>query len=205
MENQICLNGQTIDLSASQLAQIKRILAEPERRLSALAAGETCKIGTHEFVVLEQLGDTAAMIRKDLLVEESEFGDNNNNFSGSTVDKICAKFAVELGGLVGEENLVTHTVDLTSDDGLKDYGEIERKVSLLTADMYRQYVEVLDKHNPGEYWWLATPHSTETHGNSNWVKCVSPSGYVNIIFYSIRNDVGVRPFCILKSHISVSN
>ena len=121
MENQICLNGQTIDLSTNQLAQIKRILAEPERRLSALAAGETCKIGNHEFVVLEQLGDTAAMIRKELLVEESDFG-YNNNFSGSTVDKICAKFAVEFGGLVGEENLVTHTVDLTSDDGLKDYG-----------------------------------------------------------------------------------
>ena len=204
MENQICLNGQTIDLSASQLAQIKRILDEPKRRLSALAAGETCKIGTHEFVVLEQLGDTAAMIRKGLLVEESEFGDNNN-FSGSTVDKICAKFSVELGGLVGEENLVTHTVDLTSDDGLKDYGEIERKVSLLTADMYRQYVEVLDKHNPGEHWWLATPHSTETHGNSNWVKCVSPSGYIDVRYYDYDYGNGVRPFCILKSHIFVSN
>ena len=202
MENQICLNGQTIDLSANQLAQIKRILAESERRLSTLATGETCKIGTHEFVVLEQLGDTAAMIRKELLVEASEFGDNNN-FSGSTVDKICAKFAVELGGLVGEENLVTHTVDLTSDDGLKDYGEIERKVSLLTADMYRRYVEVLDECNLGEYWWLATPHSTEKHGNSNLVNCVSPSGYFggNIYF----NDFGVRPFCILKSHIFVSN
>ena len=202
MENQICLNGQTIDLSANQLAQIKRILAESERRLSTLAAGETCKIGTHEFVVLEQLGDTAAMIRKDPLAEESEFG-NNNNFPGSTVDKICAKFAVELAGLVGEENLVAHTVDLTSDDGLKDYGEIERKVSLLTADMYRQYVEVLDEHNPGEYWWLATPHSTEKHGNSNWVKCVSPSGYIRCNGY--RGGGGVRPFCILKSHIFVSN
>ena len=202
MENQICLNGQTIDLSANQLAQIKRILAEPERRLSDLAAGEICKIGNHEFVVLEQLGDTAAMIRKDFLAEESEFG-NNNNFPGSTVDKICAKFAVELAGLVGEENLVAHTVDLTSDDGLKDYGEIERKVSLLTADMYRQYVEVLDEHNPGEYWWLATPHSTEKHGNSNWVKCVSPSGYFNDYFCNFVG--GVRPFCILKSHIFVSN
>lgn len=202
MENQICLNGQTIDLSASQLAQIKRILAEPGRRLSALAAGETCKIGNHEFVVLEQLGDTAAMIRKDPLAEESKFGDNNN-FCGSTIDKMCGKFAVELAELVGEENLVAHTVDLTSDDGLKDYGEIERKVSLLTADMYRRYVEVLDEHNPGEYWWLATPHSTEKHGNSNWVKCVSPSGCIDYNDYV--SGGGVRPFCILKSHIFVSN
>lgn len=202
MENQICLNGQTIDLSASQLAQIKRILAEPERRLSDFAAGEICKIGNHEFVVLEQFGDTAAMIRKDPLAEETEFG-GNNNFSGSTVDKMCGKFAVELAGLVGEENLVAHTVDLTSDDGLKDYGEIERKVSLLTADMYRRYVEVLDECNPREYWWLATPHSTEKHGNSNWVKCVSPSGCIyDDLFSSV---IGVRPFCILKSHIFVSN
>jgi hypothetical protein len=40
-------------------------------------------------------------------------------------------------------------------------------------------VEILDKFKPDRWWWLATAHSTERHGNSSWAKCVSPSGGVS--------------------------
>jgi hypothetical protein len=63
-------------------------------------------------------------------------------------------------------------------------------------------VDVLDLHNPKKYWWLATPHSTKRHENDKWVKCVSPSGFIDIGYF--YNDYGVRPFCILKSDIFVS-
>ena len=118
------------------------------------------------------------------------------------MDHICSEFETEISNLVGAENLFMHTVDLTSDDGLKCYGTVERRMSLLTADLYRRWVEILDKHKLDKWWWLATPYSTPRHEDNEWVKCVSPSGYV-------RNDDGnynrgVRPFCILKSDIFVS-
>jgi hypothetical protein len=94
-------------------------------------------------------------------------------------------------------------VDLTSDDGLKDYGKIRRRASLLTADLYRRYVEILDKHKIDKWWWLATPHSTARHENASWVKCVAPSGYFGSDNYC-GGGCGVRPFCILKSNIFVS-
>lgn len=203
MKNYISLNGHKIELTVEQAEKIKQSLETPNKRLSAVNVGSTFKIGKYEFVVLEQSGDTTAVILKDLLAERVQFG-NSNNFRNSKPDEICRGFAEKLAKEIGEDNLVLHTVDLTSDDGLKDYGKIVRQVSLLTANLYRRYVEVLDEHKPDEYWWLATPHSTNAHGNITWVKCVSPSGYLDGIDYYLGGS-GVRPFCILKSHIFVSD
>ena len=202
MENYINICGQQIELTAEQVGQLRGILGKAYIRLSDIPAGETFKLGDHEMIVLEQSGDTTAVIRKELLVDSVVFG-KNNRYEGSNVDAECGKFADEIATMVGAENLVEHTVDLTSDDGLKDYGKIRRKASLLTADLYRRYVEILDKHKIDKWCWLATPHSTARHENASWVKCVAPSGYIDRALCSI-GDSGVRPFCILKSNIFVS-
>ena len=201
MKNYIMINNQKIDLTEEQVKQIREAYNKGNIRLSDIPAGEVVKIGEHEMVVLEQSGDTTALIRKELLPTSEKFG-SSNNYADSYVDKICTKFAEEIACVVGERNLVEHSVDLTTDDGLKDYGKIRRKASLLTADLYRRYVEILDKFNPNKWWWLATAFSTKKHNDSSCVKCVSPSGFINYDFYGSGN--GVRPFCILKSDIFVS-
>ena len=172
------------------------------KTLTEFVAGELVTIGGIEFVVLEQRDGETALITKECIGEETAFGENSNNYAESIVDNICESFAELLEDSVGEENLVEFDVDLTSDDGLKDYGQIRRKCALITADMYRRYVDILDLHNPKKYWWLATPHSTKRHENDKWVECVSPSGIIRGGHYF--NDIGVRPFCILKSDIFVS-
>ena len=203
MENYIVINGVTYELvERTGLVTVPEsgLLAGP--KLADIPAGETFKLGDHEMIVLEQSGDTTAVIRKELLVDSMTFG-KNNRYEGSNVDMECGKFADEIAATVGAENLVQHTVDLTSDDGLKDYGKIRRRASLLTADLYRRYVEILDKHKIKKRWWLATPHSTARHENASWVKCVSPSGDTGYYGCSLGH-IGVRPFCILKSNIFVS-
>lgn len=201
MKNYICIKGQKIELTEEQVEQICAVQNKGKVKLSDIQEGETFKIGNHKFLVLEHSGDTTAIIRKDLLHKDIEFG-SNNNFSGSYVAAKCDEFADEIAGVVGAENLVEHTVDLTSDDGLKDYGSIKCRCSMLTTNLYRRYIEILDKFKPDRWWWLATAHSTDRHGNSNWVKCVSPAGYINYDFCNYGG--GVRPFCILKSNIFVS-
>jgi hypothetical protein len=199
MKNYICINGKKIELTEDQITEIKNSLGLHERKLSEIPVGDTFKVGKFEFIVLEHTDYGTAVLLKDLYVDTVEFGENNN-FDGSNVDKICSEFAKTIGDLIGEDNLLAHEVDLTSDDGLKDYGTIDRKVSLLTADLYRRYVYTIDKYKTGKWWWLSTPYSTKTHENDAWIKCVSPSGY------GIRgcDYCGVRPFCILKSDIFVS-
>ena len=200
MDNYISINNQKIELNDDQ---VKLIVAAAGKKveLGHIAAGDTFKIGEHEFVVLEQYFDTTAVICKNLINDDQVFGENNN-YNGSYVDELCSSFAQFIVSVVGEENLVPHMVDLTADDGLKDYDVVDRRVSLLTADQYRRYVEILDRHKVDSWWWLATPFSTAAHGHARSVKCVSPSGYFNNGSYN--GGYGVRPFCVLKSNIFVS-
>ena len=201
MKNYICLNGQKIELSGEQLEKMKTSLGIGQIELSSLSPKDTFKIGKHEFIVLEQIEGASMVLLKETL-GDSKFGDVNN-YNGSIVDAACEKFADEIADMIGAENIIEHTVDLTADDGLKDYGTIERRMSLLTANDCRSYVEILDAHKLDKWWWTATAYSTPAHGDEDLVKCVSPSGNFN---YGIsnRNIFGVRPFCILKSHIFVS-
>ena len=203
MENYIYVNGKKIGLTDEQVQQI--ISAHKgnnqNARLADIPAGGTFKVDGMEFVVLEQNGETTAVITQNVL-ETTAFG-STNNFDGSDADDYCKEFTEDVFEKIGTENVVEHTVDLTSDDGLKDYGSVKRFASLLTTDLYRRYVYTLDKFKPDAWWWLATPYSTPTHDHTSWVKCVSPSGGINGDDCRYRG-LGVRPFCILNSNIFVS-
>lgn len=200
-ENYLCLNGQKIELTKEQLAKIRDSISK-KTKLSEKAVGDIVTIGEHEYIVLEQndfIG-TTSLLMKELIEDSIEFGDTAD-YKTSKVKKLLDKFALELEKEVGEDNVIEHNIDLTSDDGLKDYGKTTAKVSPLTCDLYRKFVYIIDKFKLDKWWWLATAFSTPTHGYENFVRCVSPSGYININSYDY---VGVRPFCILNSNIFVS-
>jgi len=198
--NYIKINNQKIPLTDEQVEQIRNTFV-PGIALSSIEVGKTFKLGKYEFIVLEHAKETTAVILKNLLYSSRKFG-TNNNYNGSDMDKLCNDFGEEIEAIIGKDNLVEHTVDLTADDGLKDYGAVKRKMALITANTYRRYVELLDNYKLSGWWWTATAYSTPKHEDSSWVKCVSPRGYFFINFYCDR--FGVRPFCILKSNIFVS-
>lgn len=202
MENHIMFKGQKIDLTPEQAKRLEQSCNLGKLKLSQIEVGSTFKIADWEFIVLEQSGDTTAVILKNLLYENEKFG-NTNNYNGSNVDKLCNEFAEKLGKVIGKKNFVPHHVDLTSNDGLKDYGKVKRSASLLTCELYRRYVYILDKYNPKKWWWLSTAYSTPAHNDSSWVEAVTPRGDVDYggFYYSY---IGVRPFCILDSNIFVS-
>ena len=195
----LVINGKRTELTKEQLKQLG-IISET---CYLSEDGKIAHIGEYEFIVIktdEKLGTTELLL-KDKLGEDMEFG-SNNDFRTSEVKKVLDKFADEISGIVGEENLVDHIVDLTEDDGLKCYGTIKAKMSLFTAQMVRENVEILDEFKLGEWWWTCTPYSTHKHENTSWIKCVSPLGRINYYFYDL--DFAVRPFCIVKSSIFVS-
>ena len=202
MKHFIQVFDRQIELTEEQAKALQEPYAPPSVKLAEVQPGETFWIGQHEFVVLEQHDGSASAICRHLIGGEILFG-KSNCYENSAADKACNAFADEVAGIVGKENLLRHTVDLTSDDGLKDYGSIEREVSLLTADLYRRFVYILDLHNVDSWWWLSTPCSTKRHENDRWVKCVSPSGGLGDRSCGNGHN-GVRPFCILKSDIFVS-
>lgn len=198
-KNYLCINGNITELTKEQLKQLG-IIAET---CYLSEDGKIAHIGEYEFIVIksdEKLGTTELLL-KDKLGEDMEFG-SNNDFRTSGVKKVLDKFADDILGIIGKENLIEHIVDLTADDGLKCYGTIKAKMSLFTAQMVRENVEILDEFKLDDWWWTCTPYSTPKHENASWIKCVSPHGYVSDYYYSYYYSV--RPFCIVKSSIFVS-
>lgn len=201
MKNYVCINGNKIELTDEQVAQFNKSVSKSVK-LSQKKVGDTFKIGEYEFIVLEHSKETTAVILKDILCE-SKFGERDCDFKSSIVKKKLGEFEGKIAKIIGSHNIVPHGVDLTSNDGLKDYGKDLANMSLLTADLYRRYVEILDNYKVEEWWWLATPYSTAKHGYTQYVLCVAPSGDI-INYGNYYYDGGVRPFCILNSNIFVS-
>lgn len=179
---------------------IKIRVPEKQVKLADLKPGTVFKVGKREFIVLGHGKDTTAVILKNFLYT-GIFDTISNNYANSDVRKmINGDFLKEIEEAIGAKNVIVHRVDLTANDGLKEYGSCVDKVSLITADNYRRYREFLPGY--GNWWWTATPFSTECNGYSRSVSCVNSYGAL------YRCDCGfsggVRPFCIFSSSIFVS-
>ena len=199
LKNYLCINGKKTELTEKQLKQLGISI---ELIATLTDNGTIAKIGDYEFIVLKNDGNQVQLLLKDTLCNKS-FDSDCNNFAESHIREYLDDFADKLAELVGEENIVEHSVDLTADDGLTCYGYCDCRVSLLTAQMYRENVYTIDKFKIDKWWWLATAYSTPKHDCKNWVKSVSPFGFIDYNGY-YDNGIGVRPFCILKSNIFVS-
>ena len=171
-------------------------------QLSTLKAGETFKTGDHEWVVLEQSGDTTAVIHKDCLENLRHFDDNSNNWIASEIRNwLNIEFAKEIEDEIGADNLVEHTPDLSTDDGTLEYKKDNRKdkVSLISCNAYRKYRKFIPKTD--KWYWTLTAYSSEV--DTFFVRYVDRGGALGYDCVHISFG-GVRPFCIFSSKIYVT-
>ena len=202
MKNYLILNNKKIELTPEQVKEIEKSFDFNKTQLKNIPVGETFKVNDLEFIVLEHKEETTCVILKGFY-KTTSFDDSSNDYRESSIRNILnSEFYKLLSNAVGNENIVNHTVDITSDDGRTDYQSCDDNISLLTCDMYRKYVYILEKYNPQKWWWLATAQSTESNGYERAVRCVYVNGTLYNYFCYFNN--GVRPFCILKSNIFVS-
>lgn len=181
-------------------SDLEKVLNSNKMVLSSVKVGD---IINDKYIVLEHFEDgTTAVIRKDLLENNMEFGDSNNDWRESNVRKyLNDDYLKEIEKEFGEYNIVEHTTNLFSMDGFNDYGTCRDKVGLLDIDQYRKYRKVLGK-NMDNWWWLLTPDSTLSGWSALRVRYVNGDGIVNCNSYDYLG--AVRPFCIIKSSIFVS-
>lgn len=86
-------------------------------------------------------------------------------------------------------------VDLTADDGLKNYGGDRVRVGLITCDEYRLLRGNIPEL-PDTWWWTATPDSPK----NSFVRFVYSVGTLSHSGAYLGYG-GVRPLCVLKSEI----
>ena len=195
----IKIDNLTVELNEKQVAKLKKMLDIPSKTLGEVEIGDTFKIGDMEFIKFSDNDGKVVAVMKDI-VFKSKVDDNSNNFAKSELlKKLNKEVLPKIAEIVGSENILEFETDLTSLDGLKDYGKMHSKIGLPTFDFYSSNREIFDKYKLDCYWWLATADSTI----NSCVVCVSPNGRIFGI-NCCSNDIGGRPFCILKSNIFVS-
>lgn len=139
------------------------------------------------------------------IVERRAFDEKNRNDLGvsTLLDYLNGEFLERLEDAFGEGAVAEQFIDLTSNDGLKDYGNVKTKVGLLTEEEYRQHRDILPPLGDEGWWWLATPYSTERAGYPSLrpPRGLGRDAQLHLAYFG---DVGVRPALYLKSDISVS-
>lgn len=172
-------------------------------KLESLKAGETFCIGENDYIVLEQHEGKTKVISKNFMAEGRKFADDTADYKTSGLGKyIEAKIQPTIENEVGAENLVEHTVSLTTVDGQNDYGELTCKVRLLTFDEVRKYNNLIVNKGLDDWWWTCTAWTSPNRECNRSVAVVLPSGDISGVDCS--GGSGVRPVCILKSNIFVS-
>ena len=162
--------------------------------------GETKTIAGEKFIILDITEKGVICLSKNFAYEETIFDNNSNNYANSSIRKtLNTEYLKKIADVIGEENIIECEIDLTSDDGLDDYGKVIDKVGLLTADMYRKYSRIIEKYPVNDWWWLSTPWSTPHRGYKYAVRCVHYNGTLND--YSCGLSFGVRPFLIFSTSI----
>lgn len=180
--------------------------------IGKLAAESRFTYGGMEWVVLEHnlLKKAVLVLAADVLKTESgetqymPFDEENkNDFAASSVRAFLnGDFLEELAAAgADKEAFLPLALDLTSDDGLKDYGIDRVTIGIYTDQIYREFRNIIP---PASDWhWTATPFSTARNGYEHLVRFVNSSGALGS-GHACGGGWGVRPLCVLKSDILVS-
>ena len=180
-------------------------------KVGTLGAESRFTYGGVEWVALESRPNMVLALAADVL-KDGEGNtrympfdeDNKNDFAAASVRAFLnGDFLEELAAAGADKDaFVPIVLDLTSDDGLDDYGTDTVKIGLITDQMYRRFRGIIP--NASDWWWTCTPFSTARNGYSCNVRSVNSSGALNyhIAYYG---NGGVRPLCNLSSSILVSD
>jgi hypothetical protein len=187
--------------------ELVRQLEEAERKnkveLSTLAPGDVFEIGKNDFIVLEQMSFETKVISKDFMAENIVYDEDSRDYNESNLKKVIEdEIQPIIESEVGENNLVEHTVELTSVDMQHEFDDCKCKVRPITFDEARKYNNLLPNKELDDWWWTCTPWSTAERGCKYSIAVVSSAGCVDSSNCFI--GFGVRPVCILKSNIFVS-
>lgn len=176
-------------------------------KLGELKRGDKFTAGGIEWLILGHANNiggkpAATHVISSGVVEWRAFDEgNSNNFAKSSLlSYLNGEFLEKLEKTIDNRYIGCQRIDLTSDDGLDDYGYIETKIGLLTAQQYREHRDILSPLV--EWWWLATPYSTERAGYPSLVRVVSSRGALDSD-YAHNGYGGVRPTLYFKSDMEV--
>ena len=172
--------------------------------LKNAARGTAFGYAGQSWILLENDPTGRTLCLSKDITETRAFDEGNcNNFAVASSNKYLN--GPYLDNLVdacnGANAFLESELDLTTDDGLKDYGTCTVTIFLLTVDQYRRNRDVIP--NADDWWWLSTAFSTKSNGYESLARVVSTDGTLNW-GYACSGRRGLRPACYLDSDLLIS-
>ena len=151
--------------------------------LAQVRRGERFTLDGVEFVKLEDDLDAAFAVAADTLPECCQFEDDDaeredhNNYAGSLLSKTVERWLRDKHPAIFSA-VVERPIDLTTMDGMTDYGKPLAVVRALTIDEYRKHRSILPLTS--KPYWLATGWTTNSspYSNGNYAYGINAVGTV---------------------------
>ena len=169
-------------------------------RRAAFVPGTRFKYSGFEWIALEETNGGVLVVTAECLTDTDgdlnkfPFDENDkNDWRKSSLRKYLNG---EFLQAIDADSLIKQTLDLTADDGMRNYGTSNDYVGILSCEQYRKYRDILPDY--GCWWWTLTPW-TCLASYSYHVRYVYTSGSVGC--YGAHNASGVAPTLIIKSEV----
>ena len=154
-------------------------------------------MGGIAWTVIQMGADWVKCIASECVKKRAFDKGNENDFAASDIRAyLNGEFLRRLIAAGAPEEMFEYfNIDLTADDGLKNYGDDRVRIGLITCEEYR----LLRGNIPtlsNRCWWTATADSPI----NPFVRSVYSDGVLRC-YYAYFGSGGVRPVCVLKSEI----
>lgn len=183
-------------------------MKQKNMELCRVRQGEAFTFDGVRFVKLDESAGAAFVVAEDVMLENIPFEhedaerEDHNNYTGSNLEY---GILTMLAGKHREiyDAVVERPIDLTTMDGMTDYGMPTVTVRALTIDEYRKYRKFIPLAS--KPYWLATGWTTKSSPGSGADRayCVRTGGALDNS-YVYRASFAARPALYLKSSILVS-
>lgn len=176
--------------------------------LNQVRRGEHFMLGGVEFVKLDDDKGASFVVAADITGKECPFEctgtkrNDHNNFVGSHIQRVVEAFLLDHPEI--NKAVVDRPIDLTSMDGMTDYGCPVVHGRILTSDEYRKYRALIPLAS--DWYWLATPWTTlrSPVSDADCACVVVADGALDNRVVCGAVNYCPRPALYLESSISVS-
>ena len=176
--------------------------------LSRVRQGEAFTFDGVRWVKLDESAGAALVVAEDVLLKNTPFEcedaerEDHNNFKGSNLELSIVELLTAKHQKI-QDAVVERPIDLTTMDGMTDYGMPVVTARVLTIDEYRKYRRFIPLAS--EPYWLATGWTTKSspYSNTDYAYYVGSDGALNYNHGGLAN-FAARPALYLKSSILVS-
>lgn len=170
-----------------------------EVKVQDVNVGETFVLGKTKWVKLDNSHGGCLCLSADVLFNDCFDKGNQNDWATSSLRKNLVKIIGEY--IENNDALVPFIRDLTTDDGMTEYGSCTDVVSLLTCNEYRKYRKLIP--NCGQEHWTITADSPKYLYHVLFIRFIDSDGCLGSS-YAYTGRYGVRPLIVLKSDTLVT-